>query len=288
MCGIFGVVGGAVTPELIDTANHLLRHRGPDGRGSARFDEGAFTHCRLAIIDLTSGGHQPMTSGDGAVSVTFNGEIYNYCELRLELEPHYAFRTASDTEVILAAYQRWGDACLERLRGMFAFGLWDRRRRRLLCATDRLSIKPLLYVVERDRFLFASEVKPLAAAGVPLRPNRCRVYDYLRRGLVDHTDETLFDGVRQLRPGTYLVKDANGVAVRRYWDLEEADEEPWREPASLEAVEAILQEAVGAAPARGCRAGAQPQLWSRFQPAAGPDPASRPTVLHRLFSRHAV
>ena len=205
-----------------------------------------FVHTRLAIIDLTTGGHQPMRSSDGVVSITYNGEIYNYRELRQELEPHYAFRTASDTEVVLAAYTRWGDDCLARFRGMFAFGLWDERRQRLLCATDRLSIKPLLYHDDGERFLFASEVKPLAVAGVRLRPNRRRIYDYLHFGLIDHTDETLFDGIRQLRPGTYLVLEPRRrmCEVRRYWDLEDRGDDDWRNDDSIEALDAVLQEAV--------------------------------------------
>ena len=246
MCGIFGIVGDELSPRLIDQVRHLLRHRGPDDYGLYRADGITFVHCRLSIIDLTSGGHQPMRSPDGGINVTYNGEIYNYRELRRELEPHYVFRTNSDTEVILAAYSRWGDECLNRLRGMFAFGLWDERRQRLVCATDRLSIKPLLYSDDDGRFLFASEVKPLAAAGVVLRPNRRRLYDYLHSGLLDHTDQTLFEGVNQLRPGTYLVFERYGRTcnVQTYWDLRDEGDVEWKGESTIDSIDETLQEAV--------------------------------------------
>ena len=246
MCGIFGIVGSNETPELFDHARKLLRHRGPDDEGVEQCGGATFAHCRLAVIDLTAGGHQPMRSSDGSVSITYNGEIYNYRELRLELESDYSFRTTSDTEVILAAYLRWGDDCIGRLRGMFAFGLWDERRRRLLCVTDRLSIKPLVYHYDGRRFVFSSEVKPIAAAGVMLKPNRQRLYDYLRFGLVDHTGETLFEGIHQLRPGTYLVLELDRMTfdVRRYWDLEDQGELDWLGDSTLDVLDGALQESV--------------------------------------------
>ena len=244
MCGIFGLIGGSVPARTIAEVFRLLAHRGPDDEGTLALPNGVLAHTRLSIIDLTAGGHQPMTSADAALSITYNGEIYNYVELRTELEPDYRFRTRSDTEVILAAYERWGERCVERLRGMFAFGLWDARRQRLLCATDRLSIKPLLYHADGARLVFASEVKPLAAVGVPLRPDRRMLFEYLRYGLLDHSTHTLFEDIKQLRPGTYLLFEDGQATVHRYWDLIDQGDEPWRGDESLDALRQLFEEAV--------------------------------------------
>lgn len=249
MCGIFGMFGdyspaarAAVVPEAI----RLLHHRGPDDSGSLDVGDGVLVNRRLAIVDLAPTGHQPMTSADGRYSLTFNGEIYNYVELHDELAPGYPFRGHSDTEVILAAYARWGDACLDRLRGMFALALWDHQRKRLLVATDRLSIKPVLYAWSHGRLAFSSDVKPLAAAGVPLAVNDERLFEYLRLGLIDHSADTLFAGIQQLRPGTFLTLERGRLEVHRYWDLADraAEVERWQGESSVDRVDAVLQEAV--------------------------------------------
>lgn len=244
MCGIFGAIGVDLGRDTLTAIHRLLHHRGPDDEGLVRAKGAVLLHQRLSIIDLSAAGHQPMASADGSAWITYNGEIYNYLELRRELASGYTFRTQTDTEVILAAYERWGEQCLERLRGMFAFGLWDERKRLLLCATDRLSIKPLLYAQDGDRFIFASEAKPFAAAGFDLRPNRRAIYQYLRYGLLDHTEETLFDGIRQLRPGTYLTVHDGRVTVRQYWDLQDEGDVEWRGERSEEELLGRLQEAV--------------------------------------------
>lgn len=242
MCGIVGVVGQPGTPALARQVLAALKHRGPDDEGVEFFSDGWMAHTRLSIIDLSPLGRQPMANARGTVWITYNGEIYNYVELRRELQG-YPFRTHTDTEVILAAYDRWGLDCLRHLRGMFAFGLWDAPRKRLLCATDRFSIKPLYYHHDGTRFIFSSEATPIALCGVPLRPNAPALYDYLAFGLVDHGSETLFEGISQLRPGTYVVVQDGHVAVRRYWDLEHAAESS--DPgASEQEVEATLIEAL--------------------------------------------
>lgn len=228
MCGIFGVVGEPATrPQAASVLAHL-KHRGPDDQGVEFFDDGWLAHTRLSIIDLSRLGRQPMVNARGTAWIVCNGEIYNYVELREELHD-YPFRSGSDTEVILAAYERWGLACLERLRGMFAFGLWDAERRLLLCATDRFSIKPLYYHFDGQRLVFSSEVKPMAECGVPLRPNAATLYDYLALGLLDHSEDTLFEGIAQLRPGTYLTLQKGRLSVRRYWDLTESGDAGARE-----------------------------------------------------------
>lgn len=247
MCGIFGMAGEVGSAALADQVIASLKHRGPDDQGVAWFDDGWMAHTRLAIIDLSPHGRQPMSNTQGTTWVTFNGEIYNYVELREELRG-YPFKTQTDTEVILAAYDRWGLECLSRLRGMFAFGLWDRQRRLLVCATDRFSIKPLYYHIEGARLTFASEIKPLALCGVRLRPNEARLYEYLATGVLDHSDETLFDGIRQLRPGTMLVFQQGTASIRTYWDLgrlgASSDAESERGCPLDERIETMLNESV--------------------------------------------
>ena len=229
MCGIVGIVAwdGAPVPDL-SLALHLMAHRGPDGHGQWYEASGArhavrLGHRRLSIIDLSTAAAQPMADTSGRYVLTFNGEIYNHPEVRAELVALGAtFQTRSDSEVILEAYKRWGSACLARLNGMFAFAVWDRRERRLLAARDRFGEKPLLYVAKRGFLAFASEYKALLAL-----PGVGRGFDELRlmrfaadpgRGL-DADAETVFDDIRQLRPGEALEIDFAGGQPRvwRYW-----------------------------------------------------------------------
>src|SRR5437899_311596 len=173
MCGIAGVVGCSTTAVSLEAILECQRHRGPDYRGIYRHPSGlaALGHNRLSILDLTPAGHQPMVSDDRRLCIAFNGEIYNYLELRAELSA-YPFRTRTDTEVILAAYQRWGEACLDRFVGMFAFALWDSWEQRLFAARDRFGVKPLYYVEDSDgTLLVASEIGALRAAGVATVPD---------------------------------------------------------------------------------------------------------------------
>jgi asparagine synthase (glutamine-hydrolysing) len=247
MCGIFGMLGRPGTESLARQVVSDLKHRGPDDDGFQLFPEGWLAHTRLSIIDLSPLGRQPMANARGTAWITFNGEIYNYLELRGTLRD-YPFRTQTDTEVILAAYERWGPACVRHLRGMFAFGLWDAERKRLLCATDRFSIKPLYYSWDGRRFVFSSEVKPIASSGVPLRLDAEALYDYLAFGLLDHGERTLFDGIAQLRPGTSLVLENGRLSVAPYWSIDadralEADGEA-RPDALTDRVETSLLDAV--------------------------------------------
>src|SRR5256714_4119516 len=173
MCGIAGIIGLAGRAALEDVARMgaILVHRGPDDSGEWLSDDGrvALAARRLAILDLSPAGHMPMADADGAVTITYNGEIYNYIELREELKNGgHAFRTGTDTEVILKAYQEWGEECLTRFNGMFAFALWDSRKRRLFAARDRFGEKPFYYFRSPGRFLFASEIKALLTdASIP-------------------------------------------------------------------------------------------------------------------------
>jgi asparagine synthase (glutamine-hydrolysing) len=230
MCGICGVVafGRPAEVETVAAMARALDHRGPDGDGA--FDEPgvALGFRRLAIIDLSEAGMQPMASADGSLRLLHNGEIYNYRELRAELEAKgHRFASATDTEVILAGYREWGDACVRRFNGMWAFALWDGGRRRLLCSRDRFGVKPFYYRYASGRLVFASELKAFRAdPETPLEANPRAVRDYIEQGYVDHTDETLFDGVVKLPPAHSLVLDEGGLTIERYWRLEPADPPP--------------------------------------------------------------
>lgn len=216
MCGIFGAWRQRKRLPAFETAKlfRLLHHRGPDGRGEYRDGRAHLLHTRLAIIDLHYG-QQPMFNEDRSVLTVFNGEIYNFQELKLELvDRGHRFRTKSDTEVLVHLYEEYGPAFLERLNGMFALAIYDRRRERLLLARDRFGIKPLYYC-DGDPFLFASEIKPLLAArGTPNRIDHRALWQHFTfQNQID--DSTLFDGVKILEPGQYLLLE--GERVTRRW-----------------------------------------------------------------------
>lgn len=258
MCGIYGIWhrnGRPVDLTALRTATSRLRHRGPDDEGyllanplqgtcapyageetdrrlalpllaQAYGEENslAFGFRRLAILDLSPAGHQPMASADERFWIVFNGEIYNYIELREELQHlGHRFRSGSDTEVILAAYAQWGAACLERLNGMWAFAIWDRERRTLFLARDRFGIKPLYYAVTGQTVAFASEIKALVGPhALPFAPEPLAVYQFLVDGRLPSPQRgaTFFVGVRALPPGHYLCIEANSaITPQRYYDV---------------------------------------------------------------------
>ena len=197
MCGIFGSVGAPLGPESIARVLATLRHRGPESNDVVRLQEATLAHTRLRIIDLSPAGAQPMANEDDTVWVTFNGEIYNFQELRRELAGlGHRFRSQSDTETLVHGYEQWGDALVDRLDGMFAFGIWDTRARRLLLARDRAGKKPLFYAQHGGRFLFASEMKALFAAGVPLEIEPAGVVGYLAYGYAPPPGHALPGGER--------------------------------------------------------------------------------------------
>ncbi len=222
MCGICGVVRicppGRVDDDLLTRMRDTLIHRGPDDEGLFISENVGLGHRRLSIVDL-SGGHQPMTNADETIWITYNGELYNFRELRAEMEAQgYAFKTKSDTEVVLRAYEVFGDACVEHFRGMFAFAIWDSRRQRLLLARDRLGIKPLYYAMHDGTLFFASEIKAILAAGT-LRAslNEAIIPEFLATRFVAG-EETFFRGVKKLLPGRTLSWSASeGLKERRYW-----------------------------------------------------------------------
>ena len=221
MCGIAGIVGKNWEPRQLAAMVAVQQHRGPDDRGLYVDPAGVagLGHNRLSIIDLSPAGQQPMCDRRRRYWIAFNGEIYNYRELRAELGD-YDYRSQTDTEVILAAYQRWGEACLDRFVGMFALLIWDRRRRRLFAARDRFGVKPLYYHRRRDgTMLWASEIKALHAAGVPPEPDPATWATYLASGVYDHSPQTFFRDVESLPPGHCCTWQDGRMAIRRWYDL---------------------------------------------------------------------
>jgi len=247
MCGIAGIVSSkGLEPGALRAMSQALEHRGPDGFGYSTYSKETglriwknqvyptssigsasvgFVHRRLAIIDLSSDGLQPMTDESGELCVIYNGEIYNYLELRTELEElGYRFSTNSDTEVLLQAYRAWGSECLRRFNGMWAFALLDLRKRTILLSRDRFGIKPLYYSAQNQILTFASEIKALLAVPeTPCVPNEKIVAHYLLTGLVDHTQETFFEGIYQFPAAHWaeisLDDPSLFVTPQRYWSI---------------------------------------------------------------------
>lgn len=220
MCGIAGIVGADADPGVVKKMTDALAHRGPDGEGHWNAPGVALGHRRLSIIDLSTAGAQPMISADGRFVVTFNGEIYNYKELRAAM-PEYPYQSETDTEVILAGWQKEGERFLERMIGMFAFVIYDRERNEIIAARDHVGIKPFFYALRNGVFYFASEIKAFAAAGLRFEPDFLTIAEYLETGLYDHGEGTFFKGVRRLSPGHALTFSDGTLRIRRFWDLAE-------------------------------------------------------------------
>lgn len=259
MCGIFGVLrknGGNIDKSRLRSAVRIISHRGPDDEGYAvfntsagsyedRYDDNsqirkgshilsgeggsfdlAFGFRRLSILDLSSNGHQPFTNDDRSVCLIFNGEIYNYIEIREELvQKGYRFRTGTDTEVILNSYLEWGTECLQRFNGMWAIALYDVKKDLLFCSRDRFGVKPFYYFDGKDEFVFASELKSITEyfredEGFSKILNEDIAYDYLVNNFVDHTTETFIKGIRHLPPSHFIKAEAGKLNVERYFSLD--------------------------------------------------------------------
>lgn len=251
MCGIAGIIDSASAPErgLIERMNRIMHHRGPDGEGYYLDGPVALGHRRLSIIDL-SGGKQPLANEDGTVWITFNGEVYNFQELRNELiEKGHRFVTRSDTETIVHAWEEYGEKCVERFRGMFAFAVWDQRKQKLFAARDRLGKKPFYYWYDGKRFLFASEIKAiLQDERVQRQLDPAALADYLTYHYIPFPG-TIFRGIRKLEPGHWIsvgMEEANQLSVvtRKYWDITYAPDVELTEAQWCEALREKLREAV--------------------------------------------
>lgn len=252
MCGLVGIYGGDhrhAMENRVEKMKNTIVHRGPDGEGTYVDAEVPLVlgHRRLAIIDPKNG-QQPMTTSDDMVTVVFNGAVYNYLELRRELIARgHAIHTYSDTEVILHAYTEWGEACVHKFNGMFAFAIWDRRNKKLFCARDRLGIKPLYYWSDGTQLIFASEIKAILAAGVKGESNSDGLQDYLTFQFC-LGDKTLFKGIKKLEPGYALsVKLETGhvqTKVYQYWDVEYNIDEGHSEAWFVDHLSSLLEDSV--------------------------------------------
>jgi asparagine synthase (glutamine-hydrolysing) len=223
MCGIAGIVASdCLSPDAGIRAMRMrdvLVHRGPDDAGLHCDGVAALAHRRLSIVDL-GGGQQPMSNEDGSVWIVFNGEIFNHADVRRDLErAGHAYKTHSDTETIVHAYEQWGDDCVARLRGMFAFAIWDRPKKRLLLARDRLGIKPLYWARAGERLLFGSEIKAILESGLIEPEPLLALIPELLGARYTSGAETLFKGVYKLLPGHRLVFEDGAIEIEQYWDL---------------------------------------------------------------------
>jgi asparagine synthase (glutamine-hydrolysing) len=247
MCGIAGILdlrGRPVADPEIKAMTDSIRHRGPDDEGHYVGDGVALGNRRLAIIDVSRAGHQPMATEDGSLLIVYNGELYNFPELMPLLEARgHRFHSRTDTEVVLHAYEEWGPDCLDRFNGMFAFAIWDTRRRRLFLARDRFGIKPLYYAVHDGRFVFASEIKAILQTGLPRRVSPEALVEYFTFQNV-FSDRTLFDGVRLLPPGHSMTASEDGVESKRFWDLEPDPDEGVNEAEWAERIRGVFEESV--------------------------------------------
>jgi asparagine synthase (glutamine-hydrolysing) len=242
MCGIVGAIhfdGRQINALQIEAMAGVLTHRGPDDAGILIEGTVGLGHRRLKIIDLSPSGHQPMTNQDQTIWITFNGEIYNFLELRKELiQSGKTFISRSDTEVIIRAYEEWGEECVQHFNGMFAFGLWDSRRRKLLLVRDRLGVKPLFYYLDDQKLLFASELKAiLQYPEVNSELDRSAIYDYISLNYVP-SPKTPFANIRSLPPGHLVSVEDNQIKVEQYWDLHYVQSEQTR--TETEFVELII------------------------------------------------
>lgn len=221
MCGIAGIIGHVVNSQLV--MNNMLlaqHHRGPDACGSIGLDgHGILGHNRLSIIDLSDSANQPFLNNDGRYAMVFNGEIYNYIELKNRLAAFYDFRTKSDTEVLLAAYIHWGKDCLQQFIGMFSFAIWDKQNKSLFAARDRFGLKPFHYGTRGGILYFASEIKTMWAAGFPRKPNLSVWAGYLAFGTYGMPEETFWEDISQLPGGHYLEWTQSGINIQPWYDF---------------------------------------------------------------------
>ncbi len=223
MCGISGIVYKNKQSNKADikNINNLIKHRGPDDEGYFYSDNFTFGHRRLSILDLSDEGHQPMSYVD-KYTIVYNGEIYNYLEIREELlSDGYCFKSATDTEVILASYDKWGESCVDKFNGMWAFSIYDKEKNTLFCSRDRFGIKPFYYTQVDNKFVFGSEIKQLLEFYPQNFVNKKILLDYLVIGFEDHTNETFFENIFKLEQSHNLIYNLNTYTykIKRYYDI---------------------------------------------------------------------
>ena len=224
MCGICGKLNfdrdKPVSSGLLKRMADTISHRGPDDEGYYRSGPVGLGFRRLSIIDLAMG-HQPLSNEDGTVWIVFNGEIYNFEELREDLLARgHMFRTRTDTEVIVHLYEEYGTACVERLRGMFGFAIWDERQQTLMLARDRVGIKPVYYAIGQNSLVFGSEMKAILADPEISAQVRPEIVDRFLTFYFVPGEDTLFKDVFKLRPGSYMTVRQGNIEIHQYWDLD--------------------------------------------------------------------
>ena len=250
MCGIAALVGKSNRFDLdtsIREMTDLVAHRGPDDGGHFREGNVALGHRRLAIIDLSSAGRQPFHSCDGRFVISYNGEVYNYIELREELQKEGTiFETATDTEVVLCAYQRWGSACLSRFNGMWGLVIFDREENRIFVARDRFGVKPVYYTANDDVVAIGSEIKQLLPFVDSRQVNQAMIVEFLQTGVAERLDETFFAAVKKLPAGHYAEIDcrSGAMSIERYYCLEKAAAERRAQAIDVDSFESLLTSAV--------------------------------------------
>lgn len=221
MCGIAGIIGSLANEPNMTQMLNSQKHRGPDHMGISAFENCILGHNRLSIIDLSSNANQPFIDNKNRYTIVFNGEIYNYLEIKNELSSSYNFVTKSDTEVLLAAYVYWGKNCLHKLNGMFSFAIWDNQKEELFAARDRFGVKPFYYTIEDNNFVFASEIKTIHAFGVKKQMNETTWASYLSYGSYGAPDETFWENISQLPGGHYFKYSKNKLAIKKWYVFED-------------------------------------------------------------------
>lgn len=233
ICGAFSFDRTHIKEEDIRTMMENIRHRGPDDEGFFLNKHIGFGFQRLSILDLSSAGHQPMQDSSGRYTIVFNGEIFNYIELKNKLKAKgYDFRSNTDTEVLLSAFIEWGAECLHRLNGMFAFAVYDRERERVFMARDRYGIKPLYYFHDHNRLIFSSEIPSLLSVldKSEIIQNNQALFDYLAFNRTDQTTSTFFKNINKLQHGHYIIIQGNNLNIERWYKLEDRVNTPFQSP----------------------------------------------------------
>ena len=250
MCGITGIINKNNNPVdklLTEKINNLISHRGPDDEGFYHGDNFAFGHRRLSILDLSQDGHQPMHYQD-RYTITYNGEVYNYIELKNELEKEgYSFHSNTDTEVILAAYDKWGESCVNKFNGMWSFALFDSKKNNIFCSRDRFGIKPFYFTEVSNKFIFGSEIKQLLEFHPNNIVNKSILIDYLVTRFEDYNNDTFFEGVKRLPQSHNLIYDLNNHSyeIKRYYQISFNDDiEKYTLDESVKKYKAELERAV--------------------------------------------
>ena len=249
MCGIAGIVNfkdKKIDNNKLKCMMESIRHRGPNDQGIFEFDGVGLVHTRLSIFDLSKAGHQPMISDCEQFVIVFNGEVYNWPEIRRMLK-RKVWKSKTDTETILYAFIEKGVECLNLFNGMFAFVIYDKRNKKIFAARDRVGIKPFYYGIQNEELYFGSEIKALISAGFKKKANQEAIYDFLRWGMIDHCDQTFFENIFSLKPGHFLNIDSNGdIKENRYWDLAEITLKNSVSdlPEAVEQYESLLEDAI--------------------------------------------